>query len=150
MNGADKVRAGEGEMMNGAEKLRAGEGDQEKISYCESIEADVCINYKIEDLAARVKKENGGQGVDVILDCTGTPYFHKNIDNLNFNGRIFIIGTLGASLIFGLQLDMGMENIKSWVHQRFHFSEAAEAHELVETGPQIVFDVHLMYMKHIF
>ncbi|KAL5069146.1 hypothetical protein RYX36_020033 [Vicia faba] len=25
MNGADKVRAGEGEMMNGAEKLRAGE-----------------------------------------------------------------------------------------------------------------------------
>lgn len=30
MNGADKVRAGEGEMMNGAEKLRAGEGEMEK------------------------------------------------------------------------------------------------------------------------
>ena len=43
-------------------------------------------------------------GVDVILDCIGTPYFEKNIDSLNFNGRLFIIGTLGAILYTQMDL----------------------------------------------
>ncbi|CAK8530469.1 unnamed protein product [Lathyrus sativus] len=150
-------------------------GDEEKLSYCVSIQADVCINYKIEDFAARVKEETGGRGVDVILDCTGTHCFQKNIECLNVNGRLFIIGALGATLYTQMDLrdlvtkrltvqggylqnrsarskQLIIEDVKKnlWpaignregminplVHQCFSFSEADEAHQLVETGHQI-------------
>ncbi|XP_058764742.1 uncharacterized protein LOC131638210 [Vicia villosa] len=71
-------------------------GSEEKLAYCKSIGADVGINYKTEDFVARVKEETGGQGVDVILDCMGASYFQKNLDSLNYDGRLFIIGFQGG------------------------------------------------------
>jgi NADPH:quinone reductase-like Zn-dependent oxidoreductase len=35
-------------------------------------------------------------GVDVILDCMGASYFQRNLDSLNFDGRLFIIGFQGG------------------------------------------------------
>lgn len=35
-------------------------------------------------------------GVDVILDSIGAAYFKKNLDSLNYDGRLFIIGTMGG------------------------------------------------------
>lgn len=35
-------------------------------------------------------------GVDVILDNMGGPYFQRNIDSLNVDGRLFIIGFQGG------------------------------------------------------
>lgn len=35
-------------------------------------------------------------GVDVILDCVGASYFQRNLDSLNFDGRLFIIGFQGG------------------------------------------------------
>ncbi|KAL9321260.1 hypothetical protein ACSQ67_013099 [Phaseolus vulgaris] len=71
-------------------------GNEEKLAFCKSIGADVAINYKTEDFVARVKEETGGQGVDVILDCVGASYYQKNIDSLNLDGRLFIIGFQGG------------------------------------------------------
>ncbi|CAJ1961560.1 unnamed protein product [Sphenostylis stenocarpa] len=71
-------------------------GSEEKLAFCKSIGADVGINYKTEDFVARVKEETGGQGVDVILDCMGASYYQKNIDSLNLDGRLFIIGLQGG------------------------------------------------------
>ncbi|KAK7246581.1 hypothetical protein RIF29_41450 [Crotalaria pallida] len=71
-------------------------GSEEKLAFCKSIGADVAINYKTEDFVTRVKEETGGQGVDVILDCTGASYYQRNLDSLNFDGRLFIIGFLGG------------------------------------------------------
>ncbi|KAK4858549.1 hypothetical protein QYF36_018264 [Acer negundo] len=51
----------------------------------------------IEDFVARVKEETGGKGVNVILDCVGAPYFQQNLDSLDFDGRLFIIGTQGGA-----------------------------------------------------
>ncbi|CAL5183375.1 unnamed protein product [Lathyrus oleraceus] len=147
----------------------------DKIGYYLSLDPDVCINYKTEDFAARVKEETGGRGVDVILDCIGTPYFQKNIESLNVNGRLFIISTLGATLFTQMDLKVLVTKrltvtggyLHSWcarskiliiddvkknlwpaigkekgmilplVHKCFSFSEADEAHRLVETGHQI-------------
>ncbi|XP_030528806.2 quinone oxidoreductase PIG3-like isoform X1 [Rhodamnia argentea] len=67
-------------------------GSEEKLAACKDLGADVCINYKTEDFVARVKEETAGKGVDVILDCVGAPYFQRNLDSLNFDGRLFIIG----------------------------------------------------------
>ncbi|OMO76564.1 Alcohol dehydrogenase superfamily, zinc-type [Corchorus capsularis] len=67
-------------------------GSEEKLASCKNLGADVCINYKTEDFVARVKEETGGQGVDVILDCVGAAYLQRNLDSLNFDGRLCIIG----------------------------------------------------------
>ncbi|WCJ26959.1 oxidoreductase zinc-binding dehydrogenase family protein [Euphorbia peplus] len=73
-------------------------GSQEKLAACKELGADVCINYKAEDFVARVKEETGGKGVDVILDCMGASYFHKNMDILGVDGRLFIIGFMGGTV----------------------------------------------------
>jgi NADPH:quinone reductase-like Zn-dependent oxidoreductase len=36
-------------------------------------------------------------GVDVILDPMGASYLMRNIESLNVDGRLFIIGTMGGS-----------------------------------------------------
>ncbi|KAL8112966.1 hypothetical protein AgCh_020328 [Apium graveolens] len=71
-------------------------GNEEKLIFCKDLGADVCINYKTEDFVARVKEETGGKGVDVILDNVGGPYLQKNLDSLNIDGRLFIIGFMGG------------------------------------------------------
>ncbi|KAK6124415.1 hypothetical protein DH2020_041835 [Rehmannia glutinosa] len=73
-------------------------GSDEKLAACKDLGADVCINYKTEDFVSRVKEETGGQGVDVILDNIGASYLKRNLDSLNFNGRLFIIGFMGGSV----------------------------------------------------
>ncbi|KAL0687928.1 hypothetical protein Bca4012_087605 [Brassica carinata] len=72
-------------------------GNEEKLAACKELGADVCINYKTEDFVARVKAETDGKGVDVILDCIGAPYLQKNLDSLNFDGRLCIIGLMGGA-----------------------------------------------------
>ncbi|XP_010921987.1 uncharacterized protein [Elaeis guineensis] len=73
-------------------------GTEEKLAACKQFGADVCINYKTEDFVARVKEETAGKGVDVILDNIGAPYLQRNLDSLNIDGRIFIIGFQGGTV----------------------------------------------------
>ncbi|XP_061363034.1 uncharacterized protein LOC133306692 isoform X2 [Gastrolobium bilobum] len=72
-------------------------------AFCKGIGADVGINYKTEDFVSRIKEETGGQGVDVILDCMGASYYQRNLDSLNFDGRLFIIGFQGG---FSTEVDL--------------------------------------------
>ncbi|CAO2842701.1 unnamed protein product [Amaranthus hypochondriacus] len=72
-------------------------GSEEKLAFCKDIGADVCINYKTEDFVARVKEETAGKGVDVILDNMGGSYLQRNIDSLNLDGRLFVIGLQGGA-----------------------------------------------------
>ncbi|KAK6264791.1 hypothetical protein QUC31_012997 [Theobroma cacao] len=67
-------------------------GSEDKLAFCKNLGADVCINYKTEDFVTRVKEETGGKGVDVILDCIGAAYLQRNLDSLNFDGRLCLIG----------------------------------------------------------
>ncbi|KAF5742246.1 oxidoreductase family protein [Tripterygium wilfordii] len=74
-------------------------GNEEKLEFCKNLGADVCINYKTEDFVARVKEETGGKGVDVILDSIGASYFKRNIDSLNLDGRLFLLGFMEGSVV---------------------------------------------------
>ncbi|KAI8525420.1 hypothetical protein RHMOL_Rhmol13G0229300 [Rhododendron molle] len=73
-------------------------GSAEKLAACKDLGADVCINYKTEDFVARVKEETQGKGVDVVLDNMGGPSFQRNLDSLNVDGRLFIIGFMGGTV----------------------------------------------------
>ncbi|KAF1895381.1 hypothetical protein Lal_00044031 [Lupinus albus] len=147
-------------------------GSEEKLAFCKGIGADVGINYKTEDFVARVKEETGGKGVDVILDCMGASYYQRNLDSLNFDGRLFIIGFQGGvstefdlRALFGKRLTVQAAGLRSrspenkavivseveknvWpaiaegkvkpvVYKSFPFSDAAEAHRLMESSQHI-------------
>ena len=55
-----------------------------------------CNNYYL------IKKEQLTKcsmvGVDVILDHIGASYLKQNLESLNFDGRLYIIGTMGGSI----------------------------------------------------
>ncbi|KAG6393979.1 hypothetical protein SASPL_144555 [Salvia splendens] len=72
-------------------------GTEEKLAACKELGADVCINYKTEDFVSRVKEETAGKGVDVILDNIGASYLQRNLESLNIDGRLFIIGFMGGT-----------------------------------------------------
>ncbi|KAE9461784.1 hypothetical protein C3L33_06282, partial [Rhododendron williamsianum] len=93
-------------------------GSEEKLAACKDLGADVCINYKSEDFAARVKEETQGKGdlgVDVILDNVGGPYFQRNIDSLNMDGRLFIIGFMGGAVTeVNLQVHLSPDSVHEY------------------------------------
>ncbi|KAH0718000.1 hypothetical protein KY285_014031 [Solanum tuberosum] len=147
-------------------------GSEEKLAACKELGADVCINYKTEDFVTCIKEETGGKGVDVILDNIGGPYFQQNLDSLNVDGRVFVIGFMGGTVT---QVNLGCllarrltvqaagmrgrsaENkaqivreveknvwpaiaagkVKPLVYKYFPLAEAAEAHQLMESGKHI-------------
>ncbi|KAK4399065.1 Quinone oxidoreductase PIG3 [Sesamum angolense] len=79
-------------------------GSDEKLAACKDLGADVCINYKTEDFVSRVKEETGGKGVDVILDNIGGSYLQRNLESLNFDGRLFIIGSIFFLLTYPIEI----------------------------------------------
>ncbi|KAF5190255.1 alcohol dehydrogenase [Thalictrum thalictroides] len=147
-------------------------GSEEKLAFCKDLGADVCINYKTEDFVARVTEETGGKGVDVILDNIGGPYFQKNLNSLNIDGRLFLLGFQGGpvaevNLAFILARRLTVQGaslrtrsieskavivseveknvwpaiaegkVKPVVYKSFPLSEAAEAHQLMESSKNI-------------
>lgn len=73
--------------------------------------ADVGINYKQDCFKDVIEKKTSNKksatgvpligrtqqwGVDVILDLVGAVHFPKNIDTLNLEGRLLLVGTGGG------------------------------------------------------
>ncbi len=72
-------------------------GSDEKCERCREHGADVAINYRTQSFAEEVRKETGGTGVDVVLDCVGGRYLGDNIACLSTEGRLVIIGLMGGA-----------------------------------------------------
>ncbi|RME72049.1 MAG: NAD(P)H-quinone oxidoreductase [Chloroflexi bacterium] len=72
-------------------------GTDEKTARCLELGAELAINYKTDDFAARIMAHTGGQGVDVILDMVGAAYLERNLRLLKTRGRLVIISTLSGS-----------------------------------------------------
>jgi putative PIG3 family NAD(P)H quinone oxidoreductase len=58
--------------------------------------ADHAIDYVAEDFAEAVARLTDGRGVDLILDFIGAPYFERNVNSLDFGGRLVQIGIMGG------------------------------------------------------
>jgi len=80
-------------------------GSPEKVEGCLKLGADRAINYKAEDFAQVIQTETDGQGVNLILDFIGAPYYESNIASLAINGRLVLIGQLGGGKV---QADLGL------------------------------------------
>lgn len=60
---------------------------------------DAGIDYETSDFAAVVREWTGGEGVDVILDTVGAPYWDRSVSCLAELGRLVIVGVLGGSAV---------------------------------------------------
>lgn len=72
-------------------------GSPEKAAFCLDFGAAAAIDYKCEDFVARVKEITSGEGVDVVLDMVGGPYYQKNASVLRRDGRLVLIAFLEGS-----------------------------------------------------
>jgi putative PIG3 family NAD(P)H quinone oxidoreductase len=61
-----------------------------------SLGADHAIDYENEDFAEVVTRVTNGRGVNLILDFIGAPYFERNVNSLDFGGRLIQIGIMGG------------------------------------------------------
>jgi NADPH2:quinone reductase len=75
-------------------RVFATAGSDEKCVACERLGAERAINYRTEEFAATLMSLTGGNGIDVILDMVGGPYFARNIDLLALEGRLLQIAVL--------------------------------------------------------
>jgi NADPH:quinone reductase-like Zn-dependent oxidoreductase len=66
--------------------------------------ASTTIDYKSEDFAERIAEVTSGEGVNIIIDFIGAPYFHQNIEALAIDGRIVQLATLGGSTVAEVSL----------------------------------------------
>jgi NADPH:quinone reductase len=73
-------------------------GSDAKCAACVKLGAERAINYKTADFAAVVKEDTRGQGVDIVLDMVGAPYFERNIAALGLDGRLVMIGFLQGAV----------------------------------------------------
>lgn len=77
-------------------RVFATAGSDEKARACESIGAEIGINYKTQDFVDVVKQATNGKGVNVILDMVGGDYVPREIKCLADDGRLVFIALLGG------------------------------------------------------
>lgn len=72
-------------------------GNDEKVAACQSLGADLAINYRTTDYVEAIRSTAPGGGVDVVLDMVGGSYAARNIRCLKPDGRLVSIAFMGGS-----------------------------------------------------
>lgn len=81
----------------GAKNIYVTAGSEEKIKFCEGLGATKGFNYKTQDWGTELAKATDKQGVDVIMDFIGAPYYESNIASLKRDGRLVFLAFMGGS-----------------------------------------------------
>ncbi|TXG47315.1 hypothetical protein EZV62_026609 [Acer yangbiense] len=100
-------------------RVFATAGSDEKLAFCKKLGADVCINYKTEDFVARVKEETGGKAA--------------GLRSRSLENKAEIISEVEKYVWPAITAG----EVKPVIHKYFPLSEAAEAHQLMESSQHI-------------
>lgn len=74
-------------------------GTEKKQKLCQSLGAELAINYREESFLEKISQVTENKGVDIILDCVGVNYWQSNINSLALDGRLIIIASMSGSLV---------------------------------------------------
>ena len=92
-SGAVGAVVGQIAKMNGC-RVIGTVGSDEKAEYCiEELGFDACVNYKTEDVFARIA-EVTPQGIDIYFDNVGGTVTDAAIENLALRGRVIVCGQI--------------------------------------------------------
>lgn len=95
----------------GATVLATALGDA-KLELCRALGASRAIDRQHEDFAAVALEATGGDGVHLVVDFVGAPYWANNLKSLRRGGRLLLVGFLGGS---AGHLDLGSVMRKSLI-----------------------------------
>jgi NADPH:quinone reductase len=73
-------------------RVVATAGGPEKVAVCRELGAHEAVDYRSEDVAARVKQITGGHGADVVWDPVGGDVFDASRRCIAFEGRLVVVG----------------------------------------------------------
>lgn len=71
-------------------------GSAAKVAAAAPFGAEHVVDYRAEDVAARVLELTDGAGVDVVLDPVGARYLSMHLQLLATGGRLVVIGLMGG------------------------------------------------------
>ena len=77
-------------------RIMATSSTPAKLEHAKKCGADEVVNYKTEDVAARVAQWTGKRGVDVVLDHVGAPNWEADMKSLAKGGRLVYCGNTGG------------------------------------------------------
>jgi putative PIG3 family NAD(P)H quinone oxidoreductase len=103
-------------------------GSADKCERCTDLGADLAINYNEQDFAEVVLEATGGEGVDMVLDSIGAPYFDAHMRCLSMEGVMVLIGLMGGGrgeVDLGLLLRKRITLIGSTLRARLPEEKAA-------------------------
>ena len=73
-------------------RVVATAGGPEKVAVCRELGAHEVIDYRSEDITARVREVTGGHGADVVWDPVGGDVFDASRRCIAFEGRLVVVG----------------------------------------------------------
>lgn len=142
-------------------RVIATSSSPEKLEHARRSGAETVINYKSEDVAARVKQLTGGRGADVVVDHVGAATWDTDLASLSKGGRLVFCGAttgpeakLNLSAVYFksqsiLGSTMGTRDelrtvlalmdrgyFRPIVDRVFPLEEIQEVHRFLETGRQ--------------
>lgn len=137
-------------------------GSDEKVQQAKALGADLAINYKTEDVAAKIKEFTKGEGLHVWYETLREPDYDRMVESVRARGRIVVMAgrtarppfphgpfyvkglTLSGFAMFNMppaEQRQCADDIARWlvegklkanIARRMKLSEAAEAHRLQE------------------
>lgn len=137
-------------------------GSEENANKAKTYGADCVINYRTDDVAAKVKEFTGGTGLHVFFETQREPDYDKMVDLVRPRGRIVVMAgraarpafphgpfyvkglTLSGYAMFNIPADeqrvcaddiskwLANGTIKAAIGARFKLAESAKAHQLQE------------------
>ena len=90
------------------------------------------INYKTDDFAEKIGQLTNDEGVDVILDIVGGPYFNRNLGLLKKDGRLVIIGFMGGRIAHEVDIQTLMLKRATVTGSTMRGRSAAEKQQIAE------------------
>lgn len=124
--------------LGGANKIIVTAGTDEKCRLCESLGADLAINYKSADFAPAVEKATAGHGCDVIVDLVGHDYWTRNLQCVAPDGRIVLVASLSGAILEPFSVrDMLVKSVEYQIALKERFVEAA----MGDPGIKVVVDM---------
>ncbi len=114
-------------------RVIATAGGPEKTAVCRELGAQEAVDYRTEDVAARVREITGGHGADVVWDPVGGDVFDASRRCIAFEGRLVVVGFTAGRIP---EVPAGHVLVKNYSVVGLHWGLYRKL------APQVVADAH--------
>lgn len=115
-------------------------GSDKKVAITKELGAEDGWNYKQGSFLPWIKEKTNGEGVNIILDFVGAPYFEDNLQSLAMDGRLIVIGTMGGIHVDNVNLGFILRNRLQIIGTALRTQPPSKKIELTKSFAQFALD----------